>query len=128
VPRATVLPDARRRLDVLVNADVKAVGLTTPEEDVQHSLRPDASMSLAKRLEQFLGAAGDPAWKAARLTSVDMRVPGTGAMAQIDFRRSVVRTTDPVPLRTLALICARYVAGLGDEDIAALEDEFGRAQ
>jgi hypothetical protein len=124
VPRATVLPDARQRLEALRSADVKGVGLTTPEEDVQHALRPDASMSLAQRLEQFLGAAGDPAWRAARLTSLEMRVPGTGAMAHIDYKRSVVRTTDPVPLRTLTLICARYIAGLSEAEVSDLERGF----
>ncbi len=124
VPRATVLPKARERLDVLSNADVKAVGLLTPEEDVQHALRPDASMSLARRLEQFLGAAGDPAWRAARLTSLEMRVPGTGATAQIDYQRSVIRTSDPVPVRTLALVCARYMASLDESEVTALEKEF----
>lgn len=126
VPRATVLPNARERLNALVNADVKAVGLITPEEDVQHALRPDASMSLAQRLEQFLGTGGDPAWRAARLTSLEMRVPGTSATAHVDYQRSVVRTTDPIPLRTFALICARYLAGLGEDEVSALEAQFDK--
>lgn len=124
VPRANILPGAQARLRTLLNADVSGVGLITPEENVQHQLRPDASMSLGKRLEQFIGAEGDPAWRAARLTALEMRVPGTNATAHIDFGRSVVRTTAPVPLRTYALLCARYVAGLGEEEVAALEAEL----
>lgn len=124
VPRATVLPDARGRLEMLLHADVSGVGLTTPEENVQHQLRPDASMPLGRRLEQFLGSEGDPAWRAARMTALEMRVPGTSATAQIDFQRSVVRASAPIPLRTFALLCARYVAGLQDHEIAELEAQF----
>lgn len=124
VPRSNVLPEARSRLNTLLDADVNGVGLTTPEENVQHQLRPDASMSLGQRLEQFLGDEGDPAWRAARLTALDMRVPGTGATAHIDFRRSVVRATAPVPLRSFALLCARYVAGLSEPEVAELEATF----
>lgn len=124
VPRSTVLPAARGRLQALSNASVKAVGLVTPEEDVQHSLRPDAQMSLAERLEEFRDKAGDPAWRTARLPFVEMRIPGTGAMAHIDYRRSVVRADAPVPVRTLALLCAQHVAGLDESDLAELEREF----
>jgi hypothetical protein len=121
VPRPGALPDARARLETLTDAHVAGVGLITPEENVQHQLRPQASMSLAQRLEQFLGHDGDPAWRAARLTSVEMRVPGSATMAYIDFGRSVVRVDAPIPLRTFVLLCARYVAGLEQTEIEELE-------
>src|SRR4051812_38204614 len=64
--------------------------------------------------------AADPAWRAPRLTTLEMRVPGTRATAHIDFKPSVVRATDSMPIRTFALICARHVAGLDEAEVADL--------
>ncbi|HSD81602.1 MAG TPA: hypothetical protein VLB47_13105, partial [Solirubrobacteraceae bacterium] len=50
----------------------------------------------------------------------------TRATAHIDFKRSVVRTTDPVPIRTFALVCARHVVALGESEVAKLESSSTR--
>jgi hypothetical protein len=112
------------RLKALIDTNVTGVGLITTEENVQHQLRPQASMSLADRLQEFLGRDDDPAWRAARLTSVEMRVPGTETTAYIDFARSVVKADRPVPLRIFVLLCARYVAGLEEDELRDLERTF----
>lgn len=121
VPRANVLPDARGRLRTLQTTDVRGAGIVTSEENLTQTLRPTARMSLAQRLEQVLGQEADYAFRAARLATLDVNVAGTNATAHIDFPRSVVRTDVPIPLRTYALLCARFVAGLQDDEVAELE-------
>jgi hypothetical protein len=121
VPRANVLPEVRERLRTLSTNDVRGAGILTTEENITQTLRPSSKVPLAQRLAQLLEAEADFAFRAARLETLDVRVPGTAAMAHIDFRRSVVRTSDSVPLRTLALLCARFVAGLRDEELIELE-------
>jgi hypothetical protein len=81
-------------------------------------------MTLAERLEQLLAQESDLAFRAARLESLEVRVPDTEATASIDFYRSVVRTSVPVPLRSYALFCARFVAGLNANEIAELEAQL----
>ncbi len=121
VPRANVLPDARNRITSLASEDVRGAGIVTTEENITETLRPTSSMSLAQRMEQILEQTADVAFRAARLTSLDVRVPGTNATASIDFYRSVVRTEVPVPVRSYALLCARFVTGLLPDEIAELE-------
>ena len=121
VPRNYNLPNAESRLDLLSSASVTGVGVVTSEEEMTHSLRPTASEPVADRLRQLLSSDGDPAWRAARIKSLELQVPGTSATAAIDFERSVVRTSDPVPLLPFAILCGRFVAGLTDEEIAELE-------
>jgi hypothetical protein len=121
VPRANVLPDAKQRLPTLQTSDVRGAGLVTTEENITQTLRPSSKMSLAQRLEQLLEAETDYAFRAARLELLEVRVPGTDATATVDFRRSVVRASVPVPLRTFALLCGRFVAGLHEDELAELE-------
>lgn len=120
VKRTELLPEARSRLRTFEPGAVNGVGLVTPEENVSHELRPTASMPLGERLEQFLGEENDAAWRAARLTSLNVNVPGTSLSAQVDFRRCVVKASESVPLRSLVMLCGRYVAGLTESELDAL--------
>jgi hypothetical protein len=120
VPRANALPDARERLRTLQSSDVRGAGIVTTEENIKETLRPSSKMSLSQRLDQLLGQQDDFAFRTARLQSLEVRVPRTSTTANVDFHRSVVRTTIPVPLRTYALLCARFVAGLHDAEVEEL--------
>ena len=124
VPRTKLLPPAEARIESLSGADVQGVGVVTPEENVTQTLRPSASMSLAERLKQLVRNETDAAWRAARLTSLDVRVPGTSATAHIDFGRSVVRTSESIPLRTFVLLCARFVSGLTENEMTELAERL----
>jgi hypothetical protein len=122
VPRANALPSARDRLPTLDTSDVRGAGVITTEESITQVLRPTSTMSFAQRLEHLLGEEEQSSFRAPRLESLELRVPGTAASAHVDFHRMVVRTSEAVPLRTYALLCARYVAGLGSDEIQELED------
>lgn len=121
VPRNYNLPIAEARLDTLASADVTGVGVVTSEEEMSHSLRPTAHEPVADRLRQLLSGDGDPAWSAARIKSMELRVPGTSAVASIDYERSVVRTSDPIPLLSFALLCGQYLAGLNEDELQELD-------
>src|SRR5262249_2116656 len=97
VPRAEQLPDARLRLSTLAGGEVWGAGIITSEENITHTLRTSHRMSLAERLEQLLSNEGDVAFRAARLASLEVQVPGTTATAHIDFNRSVVRASAAIP-------------------------------
>jgi hypothetical protein len=125
VPRANVLPEARTRLPTLQTSDVRGAGIVTVEENITQTLRPSSTMTLAERLEQLLGHEDDFAFRAARLETLEVRVPGTHATAHIDFHRSVVRTDVPVSLRSYSLLCGRFVAGLRDDEIKELQARLG---
>ena len=122
-PRAP-LPEAQPRMELLRRSEVLGVGITTTEETMSMELRPTATMALGQRLEQVVGQGGDAAWRAARINSIDLQVAGTSSVAHIDFGRSVVRTTAPIPLRTYVLLLAEYVAGLEPEELNALTREL----
>jgi hypothetical protein len=126
VPRTTNLPRARARLDALTNPNVLGVGIITPEENISHELRPTATASLGTRLQPYIDQEVDAAWRAARITWLELRVPGTGAAAHVDFDRSVVRTTEPVPLRTYVLLVAEFVAGLDMTELEELQEHLDR--
>lgn len=53
-------------------------------------------------------------------------------MANIDFKRSVIGSEDSVPIRSFVELVARFVAFLGDQEVAALmarlDGEDGEAQ
>lgn len=122
VPRTDVLPEARARQELLTDPAVLGVGLITTEENVRVDLRPTATETLGRRLQQYVGEGEEPAWRTARIRSLVLRVPGSGAEAHADFERSVVRTTEPVPLRTFVLLVARFVAALSSDELTRLEE------
>ncbi|HEX3361330.1 MAG TPA: hypothetical protein VHS74_10095 [Solirubrobacterales bacterium] len=118
VPRPKSLPDVRERLQRLGQAAVLGAGIITPEEQVSHELRSTATSSLADRLEPFI--SDDPSWRSARLRWLDLKVAGTDVTARVDFSRAVVTAGGSVPLRSLVLLVAEFVAALTEEEMAEL--------
>jgi hypothetical protein len=118
-PRDQPLPRARERIETL-GTGVLGIGLLTSEENIRHELRSTAQRSLAENLAEFIGPLSPVGYRAARITSLDVRVPGSSAVAKIDFNRSVVSTSSPIPLRSFAVLCARFVAGLSEAEIGDL--------
>jgi hypothetical protein len=121
VKRPEALPYVKEAMDVLGDANVLGVGLLTSEEDMSVTLRPSATMSLRDRVEQYIGEQPDAAWRSARITKVDVQVPGTTATAEVDFNRAVVHTSDAIPLRTFVELVARFVARLTRSEMAELK-------
>jgi hypothetical protein len=121
VPRTEALPLAAARLPSLRTSDVRGAGLVTVEENIRETLRVSARVSLADRLEQLVTNEQDYAFRAARLETLDIRIPSSDATAHIDFHRSVVRTSKSIPLRAFVMLCARFVAALTLEELTDLE-------
>lgn len=124
VPGATELPLARELMPLLGSRDVRSLGLVTREEKVSHQLRNTSTAPLADRVEHFLASEDTAAWQSARVTTLDVRVAGTAAVAHIDFERSVVKTDVPVPIRAYATLCGRYVAQLNDDELRELSERL----
>ena len=115
-------------LDILDDKTVLGVGLITTEENMSVSLRSTATQTLRARVQQYTGEQQDAAWRSARITNLEMQVPGSPARAKIDFNRSVVHLTDSVPMRKLVELVARYVARLDPDEMGSLKarlDEDG---
>lgn len=121
VPRPGAMPSVRGFLDRVGDARIVSARVQTSEEEMAVSLRPTATKSLKDLLEAHVGAQGDDAaWRQARVVAADIQVPGTNAVANIDFKRSVIGSENSVPIRSFVELVARFVAFLGDEEVAAL--------
>lgn len=125
VPKTPVLPEARARQDLLTDSAVLGVGLVTTEENLSMQLRPSATETLGRRLEKYIGGEEGPGWRTSRIRRLELRVPGTETDAHVDYERSVVRTDNPIPLRTFVLLVAKFVAGLDEDEMAELEGSLG---
>jgi hypothetical protein len=120
VPRPNAMPNVHDYLERLGDATILGTGIQTSEEDMAVTLRPTATHSLKERVEQYVTSEEDAAWRQARVTTIDIRIPGTSAVATIDFKRSVVSTDQSVPLRTFVEIIGRYVALLDESEMGEL--------
>lgn len=121
------LPRVTDRLDALDSGEVTGVGLLTAQEMVTHELAPTATVGIVDRIRQLVEDDADPAWRNALLTHIDLDVEGTSQTVRIDFRRSVVRVDGgSLPLKTFALLCARYVEGAGDDVLDRLRVSFSK--
>jgi hypothetical protein len=85
-PDAEQLPSVASRMELLTDPAVKGVAVVTAEEDVTIHLRETATHSLGERLDLF--AREYTGWRAARISSLEARVPGVDAVASIDFQRN----------------------------------------
>jgi hypothetical protein len=121
VKRADALPDIRDRLKDFGGKDVLGVGIETPEENVSHELRSNATRTLAEHLSPFV--EGESGWRTARLQWLELRVPGSGAKAHVDFRRNVIRADESIPIGTFASLVGRYVVALHESEMQRLTDQ-----
>lgn len=118
VHRPGSLPTVRGFLDRLGDETIKSAAIQTSEEEMAVSLRPTATKSLKEVIEAHVGAQQeDVAWRQARVTTVDIQVPGTDAVATIDFNRSVIGSDQSVPLRSFVELVGRFVAYLSDREM-----------
>jgi hypothetical protein len=113
------LPEIVGREDSLADSAVAGLGLVTQDEDVEITLRETATHSIHDLIEDFV-LRESATWRAARISSITLRLPAFMAEASIDFRRNVIGATRPVPLRQMLTIAARFIAGLNDDELSAL--------
>lgn len=121
VKRAEALPEVRDRLQDFGGKDVLGVGIETPEENVSHELRSNATRTLAEHLAPFV--EGESGWRTARLQWLELRVPGSEVKVHVDFRRDVIRADESIPVGTFAALVGRYVVALDDSEMQRLTDE-----
>lgn len=117
------LPVLGDRLGVLDGPGVLGAGIQTTEERVAHELRSTSTSSIAENINPNI--QNQAAWNTARLQWLELRVPGTTSTARVNFERNLVRAETSVPLRSLVLLTAKYVAALDQEEMAALEESLG---
>jgi hypothetical protein len=121
VKHAGDMPNVHKYLEHLGDdARILSAGIQTSEEDMSVALRSTATHTLKERVVQYIADQEDAAWKQARITQLEVRVPGVAAEAAIDFHRGVISTNKSVSLRTFVELTARYVARLTDEEVAEL--------
>jgi hypothetical protein len=94
------------------------VEVLTPENEVLVRRREGQTIrSESEDLKRFAAGSAHDAVRA-----VTVQAPGTAVEARIDFARRVIDAGDDnVPLRTMALLAARYLSGISEERLHELE-------
>lgn len=117
-------PDGRVRAwaelrPLLANHNLVEVEALTPENEVRVRRREGRRLrSESEDLDRLMGERSHDA-----VVGVTVEVPGTAAEAKIDFRRRVLDAGDDnVPIRTMALLAARYLSGISEERIEHLSE------
>jgi hypothetical protein len=123
VPSDFPLPEIVGREESLSDPAVAGLGLLTRDEDVEITLRETATHSIHD-LIQDLVLPESATWRAARISSMTLRLPAFAAEASIDFRRNVIEASRALPLRQMLAIAAKFIASLNDDELSELNRSF----
>ena len=119
VPSDFQLPEIIGREELLGDEAVTGLGLVTMDENVEIKLRESASRSIRDLISDLVHRES-ATWRAARISSMILRMPALAATASIDYRRNVIEASRPIPLRQMLTIAGRFVAALTDRELVAL--------
>jgi hypothetical protein len=102
----------------LADHNIIQVEVLTPENEVVVRRREGQTIrSESEDLKRFAAGSAHDAVRA-----VTVQAPGTAVEARIDFARRVIDAGDDnVPLRTMALLAARYLSGISEARLHELE-------
>jgi hypothetical protein len=113
------LPEIIGREDLLADEGVAGLGLVTVDENVEIKLRESATHSIRDLIGDLV-LRESATWRAARISSMTLRLPALGAEASIDYRRNVIEASRPLPLRQMLTIAAKFIAGLNNDELRNL--------
>jgi hypothetical protein len=119
VPSDFPLPEIYGREELLADESVAGVGLVTPDENVEITLRETATHSIRDLLEDLV-LRESPTWRTALISSMTLKLPAFAADVSIDFRRNVIAASRPLPLLQMLGIASRFVADLTSSELLAL--------
>jgi hypothetical protein len=119
VPSDFPLPEIVGREELLADPAVAGLGLVTRDEDVEITLRETATHSIHDLIGDLV-LQESATWRAARISSMTLRLPALGAEASIDYRRNVIGASRPVPLRQMLAIASTFIAALSAEEMREL--------
>jgi len=119
VPSDFPLPEIVGREDLLADEAVAGLGLVTQDEDVEITLRETAAHSIRDLIGDLV-LRESATWRAARISSMTLRLPALAAEASIDYRRNVIEASRPLPLRQMLTIAAKFIADLSNDELLEL--------
>jgi hypothetical protein len=119
VPSDFPLPEIIGREESLADPAVAGLGLVTQDEDVEITLRETATHSIHDLIEDLV-LRESATWRAARISSMTLRLPAFAAEASIDYRRNVIEASRGLPLRQVLAIAAKFIAGLNADELSEL--------
>jgi hypothetical protein len=119
VPSDFPLPEIVGREDFLADEAVAGLGLVTTDEDVEITLRETATHSIRDLIGDLV-LRESATWRAARISSMTLRLPALSAEATIDYRRNVIEASRPLPLRQMLTIAAKFISDLSNDELREL--------
>jgi hypothetical protein len=119
------LPTLEPRLDALNHHAVVGISLSTSEEVVGLQLRATATESLGERLRKLM-AEQAAVRSSGRINRLQVRVPGTSSVIDLNFETGKASCPDPVRLSVFARVVARFMVNVAPEVREAMERQLGR--
>lgn len=117
------LPELSQRKGVLNDEAVGGIGLVTPQENVAITLRESATHTIGELIEDLVTEESQT-WRNALIAEMTVEVVAADARVHINFRTRKITATNPISLRTAALLVARYVAAVSEAEMESLERSF----
>ena len=105
MPKPDAVPALEPRLGALQNAAVRGVEVSSTEETVSVYLSASATETLGERLGRLMAEQAEIRISG-RLEAIEIEVPGTDNVAEVNFRSGKVHAERPTSLAGFAQIIA----------------------